>query len=84
MVKSGEGEFQKLRIWTYVKDAWDYIPEYTEAMFDGDEKGLDEYDYDPDGVIEKTLRCRVRGCEFHTASWFDALPSAEFVPMVPR
>jgi hypothetical protein len=79
--ESGEGEVQKLRMWTYVKDAWDYIPEYTEAMFDGDEKGLDEYEYDPDEVVENTLCCRVRGCNFRTAFWFDARMHVEQILM---
>jgi hypothetical protein len=76
--ESGEGEFQKLRMWTYVKDAWDYIPEYTEAMFDGDERDLGfDVKYDPDEVVENTLCCRVRGCNFRTAFWFDARKHVE-------
>lgn len=80
--ESGQGEFQKLRMWTYVKDAWDYIPEYTEAMFDGDERDLGfDVKYDPDEVVENTLCCRVRGCNFRTAFWFDARKHVEQILM---
>jgi len=80
--ESGDGEFQKLRMWTYVKDAWDYIPEYTEAMFDGDERDLGfDVEYDPDEVVENTLCCRVRDCNFRTAFWFDARKHVEQILM---
>lgn len=59
-----------------VKTVWDYIPEITETMFDGEERDFSA-EYDPDAVPDLTLQCRVLGCTFRTASWFDARKHVE-------
>lgn len=69
-----------LQDWNVVETVWDFIPEFTEAMFEGDEKDFDA-EYDPDEIIGNTLFCRVRGCDFHTSSWFEARKHVEQILM---
>ena len=65
-----------LQMWDCVKTFWDFIPEITESMFEGEETEF-EAEFDPDLKPELTLRCRAAGCACRVATWFNARKHVE-------